>query len=366
MLSKEYDLDRKDLKILDALDKMGGNATALEIGEKIKVPARTVRYRISKLMERGILLPSFMQTYERRIGLGERILIVQEAPGRGAELEDLMSKLPIFYWYIPTHGKYDGYLIHTVYDLTHPEALDDLTEELKGAGLINKCSFFEIVDYKSKEIDFQQYRPSGEWVWDWKTWIDDIEDNLTDDVESPIELTAHGDILDYDNIDVTIVRQLKIDPDTSATALSSLTDVPIEEIRERIQRLRKSDVLRGVKRAYGFVGDLLWFSCFIDINDSIPGVLHSILDMPFPGIVLIEDDSKYCIRMGLSTTDLKHFMQGFRLIRSKLNSYSFQFHLPDLIDSEYLQLFDLFDKENNCWKIPVQDYIDVIRNHYKR
>ena len=59
-----------DQRILTALEKLGGNASAQELSEYIArstknkdgtpkhIPARTIRYRLSTLIERGILLPS--------------------------------------------------------------------------------------------------------------------------------------------------------------------------------------------------------------------------------------------------------------------------------------------------------------------
>ena len=125
-------MDSKDLHILAALDSLGGNASAQEISDLIEktvkvddepltIPARTIRYRVSMMMERGVLLPSFMQTQERIIGLGDKVLIVQEHGGISEELEKVIQDIPIFYWHVPTHGRYDGYLIHSVYDTRDPK-----------------------------------------------------------------------------------------------------------------------------------------------------------------------------------------------------------------------------------------------------
>ena len=59
ILRKKWALDDKDLQIITALDKMGGNASAQEIGKHledagIEIPTRTIRKRISMLMERGM------------------------------------------------------------------------------------------------------------------------------------------------------------------------------------------------------------------------------------------------------------------------------------------------------------------------
>ncbi len=372
-LSKRWSLDEKDLKILTAMDRLGGNASAQQISDYIldnveeskkkeyRIPARTIRYRLSTLMERGVLLPSFLQTDERKIGLGEGILVLQEIPGKSDDLEDLIKQIPIFYWYVPTHGRYDGYLIHTAFDLTQPEMVIKIAEGLQKKGYINEFSFFDIVDNDSKKIDFTQYNSDGEWSCDWKAWKDGIQKNLSSSTKSPFNLTDQHEVLQHDYRDVMILRVLKNDPNSSTASLASITGIPAQQVRERIQKLRDKKVIKGYARAYGFAGDLLWFSCFIDINKNTGGILKSIHDLPFPGVVLMESKTTYCIRFGLSTSGLKQFLEGFKLIRPHLKSYFFQFHLPDRIDTKYERVFDLFDKESDAWDIPVDEYLKLIK-----
>ncbi len=359
-------MDHKDLKILAALDSLGGNASALEISDAIEkthnlqIPARTIRYRVSMMMERGVLLPSFLQSQERIIGLGEKVLIVQEHGGISEELEKVIQDIPIFYWYVPTHGRYDGYLIHSVYDRRNPKMLDKILNQLQKRKFIDSFREFDIVDYESKRVDFLLYEPSGRWSWDWEKWVENIPKNLKSSGPSPHTMIYEYQEIDCDSADIEILKQLKIHPEVSMTTLSLLLNLSITHVREKVQRLRDRGVIRGARRAYGFAGDLLWFSTFIEISDSINGVLKNFYDLPYPGVVLMESPTHYCFRFGLETTDLKRYLEGFRLMRPHLSSYFFQFHLPDRVDSNYQEIFDLFNETKNQWDMPVDDYLKII------
>jgi len=354
------------LRILAALDRLGGNASAQEISDeiekshKLRIPARTIRYRLSMMMERGILLPSFLQSQERIIGLGEKVIIVQEHGGISEELEKVIEAIPIFYWYVPTHGHYDGYLIHAVYDTKNPKLHEMILKRLQKKQLIDSYSEFEIVDYESKRVDFTKYGPSGRWSWDWEKWIKNIPTNMESEEGSPHSMIAEYKTIDCDAADIEILKQLKLDPEVSMTTLSLLLNQSINQVRDKVQRFRDNGVIRGSKRAYGFAGDLLWFSTFIEIEESVNGVLKNFYDLPFPGVVLMENPKKFCFRFGLETTDLKRFLEGFRLMRGKLKSYFFQFHLPDRIESSYQDIFSLFDSTSNRWNMPLDEYLKII------
>ena len=103
----------------------------------------------------------------------------------------------------------------------------------------------------------------------------------------------------------------------------------------------------------------------MDISDCVGGILTSFQELPFPAAILMENENKYCIRLGLSTSDLKRFLEGFKLIRRHLNSYSLQFHLPDTTETKYQSIFDLFDKTTNQWNMPIEEYIGIVEKHAK-
>ncbi len=366
-----------DQKILAALEKLGGNASAQELSDYIKnhekdkdgnpkrIPARTIRYRLSTLMERGILLPSFLETDERKIGLGEGILVLEEKPECTEALERIIREIPIFHWYVPTNGKFDGYLVHTAYDVTQPSMVEEISKKLKKHGLITDSLFFDIANHYTKTIDFSLYRPSRGWSCKWDEWRRQIQANIEKNIESPIEIKGSNEMIEYDSKDILILRVLREDPDATMTSLASITRLPVSTVRDRIHRLRKMGVIKGYARAYGFAGDFLWFTCFIEPKKKMGGIIQSIIDLPFPGIILVENPESFCIRLGLNATDLKQFMDGFRLFRPHLKSYAFQFHLPDKVESKYKEIFNLYDSQEEKWNIPLDEYLQTIERYAK-
>ena len=70
-------LNDKDLTIIDALDKYGSKTSTKDLSKKINIPPRTIRYRLSKLRERGFLTPYHVLTHERKLGIGENIIVLR-------------------------------------------------------------------------------------------------------------------------------------------------------------------------------------------------------------------------------------------------------------------------------------------------
>jgi DNA-binding Lrp family transcriptional regulator len=369
---------QEDQMILTALEKLGGNASAQEIsdyieknekdeeGNPVHMPARTIRYRLSTLTEQGILLPTLLETDETKVGLGEGILLLEEVPERTQVLERIINQIPIFHWHVPTNGKIDGYLVHVAYDITQPKMIEELSKLLKKEGLIRNSEFFYIRKHYTKKIDFSSYNPLEGWSCEWKTWKKNIMENLDENMEAPFDIEVSKEVIEYDSKDILILRVLRNDPDSTMTSLASITKLSVGSVRDRIHRLRRMGVIKGYARAYGFAGDLLWFSCFLDIRKKTGSILKSINDLPFPGIFLIEEPNRICVRLGLTTTDLKQFMDGLKTIRPYLDSYSFQFHLPDYVDSKFSDIFNLFDTEQDRWSIPLKDYLGIIKEYAKQ
>ncbi len=359
-----------DQKILTALERLGGNASAQELSDYIantmkekRIPARTIRYRLSTLMERGILLPSFLETDERKVGLGEGILLFQEIPERTRTLESVIREIPIFHWYVPTHGRYDGYLVHTAYDIVMPDRIEMLAKKMQKHGLINQYFFFDIASHHSKRIDFNLYNPTKGWSCNWDVWKEELMSLSEKDQKLPFEISSMKEVIEYDSKDILILRILKDSPDASMTSLAGITKLPLATVRDRIQRLRTRGVIRGYTRAYGFSGDLVWVSIFMRMRSKIGGILQRFQNLPFPGIILAEDPQSFCLRMGFTTSDLKQFMEGFNAIRPQMESYFFQFHLPDRVESKYREVFNLFDSELGKWAIPFDRFEELVERY---
>ena len=130
-MSLKPSLDPLDLKILHALEQHGTKVSTRELSQLLDEPSRTIRYRISKLKEKGIICKAKVQTHERKLGLAEYILIVTSNPSKESALKKVLEEIPAFYYFAPSYGKFEGYFIYSVYPLNTPRVIIDLAADLQ-------------------------------------------------------------------------------------------------------------------------------------------------------------------------------------------------------------------------------------------
>ena len=74
--------DYKDLQIVSAIDRLFNKhkykISTEKISEVVNIPARSIRYRLSKLKEKGLLRQKIPITHERRLGIGEKFIILSD------------------------------------------------------------------------------------------------------------------------------------------------------------------------------------------------------------------------------------------------------------------------------------------------
>ncbi len=177
-LTRNRPLDQKDVDILGALDKLGGKTPTEELSQSTGIPARTVRYRLQKMRDNNLLYPAKTMTHERKMGLGENILIIHSTPGSDIVLEKLFQKIDSLYYWTSTYGRYNGFIVNALYSLTTPHVSRRLLESFQNEGLISDFYIFEITDYEQKFGDFKYLDPKLGWKYDWSEWHKTIKKNL--------------------------------------------------------------------------------------------------------------------------------------------------------------------------------------------
>ena len=157
-MALKVDLDDLDEKIIRALDKYGAKVSTRELGEILGEKDRTIRYRISKLKEKGIICKAKVRTHERKLGLAENVLVVTSSTANESTLKKIIEEVPMIYFSTQTYGKYEGYLIYLVYPLGCPNLVQDMASEMKKRGLIEDYMLFDVVDYVSKEVNLSKLK----------------------------------------------------------------------------------------------------------------------------------------------------------------------------------------------------------------
>lgn len=353
-------IDEKDLKIMEALNKYGPKISTEELSKIVDIPSRTIRYRILKLKEKGHIKSMRMLTHERKMGLGENFIIMDINQTKEKELNKILDKILYFYNYISTYGKYNGYLTRFIFSLNTPRFNVDILDTMKRKDIINDYYIFDIVDYKIKFENLAYFNPDEGWVWNWEKWYETIRERLDKEVDFNLKFDEGYKKVDFDYKDVILIKIL-VNEALTIKELSKTLALSETQIRNRIQKLEEKSIIKGYYNEHFLPKnhDSICIFCFIEISELINNVLSCFYELPYKLSVSYESKSKYCIQLGLNSKDMRKFLKGFDLIRPYLKSYFFQFGY-DFSMSDVTQLFDLFNKKTNTWETPIQEYINFI------
>ncbi|MFX0107930.1 MAG: winged helix-turn-helix domain-containing protein, partial [Candidatus Hodarchaeota archaeon] len=173
VLKIQTPLDETDISILKSIEAEPEKVSTRELSRKLDIPDRTVRYRLAKLKEKKLICPQKIQTYERKIGLGERLLFLQSNTEKEEDLIKVLEETDLFYYFSPTYGRYDGFVVYCMYPLVAPRMILQLAEELKEHDLVRDFYIFDLVDYTTKGAEVSPFLPGS--TWEWEDWSKEIE-----------------------------------------------------------------------------------------------------------------------------------------------------------------------------------------------
>lgn len=358
MTKKRIVPDAKDLGIVMTLDKARSRISTKEMGRALSLPSRTVRYRLKRLKNRGVLGPSFVLTHERRIGLGENLLIVQEASMKERKLIRVIEQIPAFYSYTTTYGKYNGYLLRSVFSLVTPDPSIKLLHLLQRKGIVLDYHRFEVIDYHLKEMNLSFYHPERGWTWDWRKWIDRIEDTLRSDCRPEFTIKQECSIVDFDFKDIQILKRMTQNAGITAKELGAVLSMSESQVGKRIQRLEKTKIIKGYKSVFNPkpMEELVSFFFFLEAKKNADQILFCLSKLPFAIDFLMESKNQFCIRSRLSPADFNAFLRGVDRFRPHLNSFFLQL-VHDQQFNRAPQVYNLFRKEGASWETPADEYV---------
>jgi DNA-binding Lrp family transcriptional regulator len=351
-------LDEKDLKIMEALTKYGPKISTESLSQNLDIPSRTIRYRIFKLKEKGFITSIHMSTHERKLGLGECVLILNINPNYDQRVKEILDSILYFYSVTSTYGKYNGYLTRFIYSLKNPQIKAELIQLMKKNDLITDYYLFDLVDFKIKPKNLHHYDSDKGWIWDWENWYNFINTKI--EAKSDFNLTFDAQPVDFDYKDIILLKNLFIDASITLKELKNLLDLSEAQISKRIQKLEKKEIIKGYQYQYSLhkKEDLLSVFCFIEISENVNNVLSCFYQLPYDLMLMYESTSKYCISLKMNSQELRNFLKGFDLIRPYLKSYFFQFGYGQS-SSEIFRLYDLFNKFTDSWETPFDKYLQL-------
>jgi DNA-binding Lrp family transcriptional regulator len=349
------------LDIVEALDKFGPKASTEQLSDHLNIPSRTVRYRLAKLKSRGFLKPIRAITHERKIGLGENVIFIQELKERKTSLLPLFQAIPYFSLVNNTYGKYNGYLIHAFYSLTTPTMNSILLEHMKQSRLISDYLIFDIRNFMDKNIDINHFSPEEGWKWDCTSWLNQIPENININEKHIPKLESKPPQINYDNKDILILRTLRDQGEMTLKELGKLLDLSESQVGKRIRRLQDERVIKKYRSSFIPMNrdEVIVFYLFLELKVKSSGVLSTIKKIPNQMFINFESSHKVCITTWLSVKGFNCLIKGLEHFKPYLKSYFIQFTEPASI-FRCDKVYDLYNVEKRCWETPPEPYLEVI------
>ncbi len=358
--SRARPLDKKDVAILGALDKLGGKTPTEELSQVTGYPARTVRYRLQKLRETEVLKPSRAYTHERKMGLGECLLIVHTTPGSRPILEKMFEEIRCIYYWTSTYGRYNGFIIYSLHSLTTPSVPRRLVKAFQKEGLISDYDLFDVTDYEHKYGDFKYLDPKLGWQYDWKDWHKKIKKNLkskTKKINTKCE--ENPSIIEFDISDYGLLRSFFDDAMVPQKDLAKQFSLSETQVTKKIRRLENARVIKGYSSNFSPGAVMTHINLFLEIEEPVARIINNFYTHPYLGLIIMESRTRWGIRMGLPASDIYGFLRGLDLMKPYLKSCAFQV-IHKFTIGEKTHPYDLFNKDTHKWETPISDYLKII------
>jgi DNA-binding Lrp family transcriptional regulator len=353
-------LSNEDLEILKALEKLGAKTSTRDLSELLGISDRTIRYRLKRLREKDLLHKTMVQTYERKIGLGEEILLLQGNPKEDTRLVQVLDSVPIFYYYAPTYGRYDGYFVYAMFPLANSHMLDRLIEEMLTAGLIEDCYRFELVDYIRKGTEVARFLPESTWTW--QTWYDQIDETMAKGSGIDVDLDEFPQMESFDFKDVQILMNMIEDAEITLKELSKILGLSQPQVHKRVKRLEETGIIRGYLPFFYPCKDYSSIAFFFDSDTHTKQVHQAFYQMPFPFDLSINSRGQYHIRIGIPPSEVNHLLMGIQKIKPYTEGLFSQTFLPGK-HKGHVHLLSAFNQDTNQWDIPIRDYLELVQVH---
>ncbi|TFH10659.1 MAG: winged helix-turn-helix transcriptional regulator [Candidatus Thorarchaeota archaeon] len=346
-------LDPLDLKIIRALEEHGAKISTRELSELLNEPGRTIRYRITKLKEKGIICKAKVRTHERKLGLAEYVFVVSSSTVNESTLKKIIEEIPMFYYHAQTYGKYEGYLIYLVYPLGSPHVVQDIASELKKRGLIEDYTLFDVVDYESKEANLSQLE-----TWNWDKWSKNLPKIMAKSKELKLDLEESQEPVSFDSNDTLILGHMVENPDITLRELGKILGLSQPQVHSRVKRLEESRIIRGYKLSMKPYDSTMTIACFFKSKNA-GKILLWFDQLPFHHQITMENKTSYLVQISLPSHDMNELLKNLRILRQYTDEMFVQFLLDASIKG-YRHLMDLFYEGTESWRLPYDEFNDVV------
>jgi DNA-binding Lrp family transcriptional regulator len=359
----ELPLDKTDLKILASIERGESKVSATELSEQLNIPSRTIRYRLNKMRENGLLKPPVIQTYERKLGLGERIVLIQSIPEKEEVLTKVLEEMNLFYIFSTTYGRYDGFLVYTMFPLVNPRIINQIVDELKEKGLIRDYFIFDAVDYTRKSSAVAPFLPGNDW--NWTTWVEETEEIMKKGCKDMLKLEEFPKAVKFDYGDIQILKYMVENADPTLKEISKVLDISLTQVHKRVKKLEDTGVIKGIKPLFTPYKDSVSISCFFKSREYARKILCGFYNLPFEINFAMESSSKYDVQVSLPQSEVNAFLRHIDIFRKHSEEFFIQISVK-WTKKGYTHLLEAYNKETESWEISINDVMMTIRKYAKQ
>ena len=356
-------LDDIDKKILIILQTEGAKISTAEIGKRLKIPDRTVRYRINKLREKELLWPPKLQTYERKIGLGERLLLFQTYPDKEEILTAILDELEPVYYYTQTYGKYQGFMVYIMYPLVTPRIVHEIVQELQNLGIVKDTFVFDLVDYTRKAAEVEPLLPESDW--NLSVWMKKVKKILKKECEIDLGLEEFPKPVDFDLTDIQVITHMVEHPDTTLKEIAERFNLHLSQVHKRVKHLEEHGVIKGIKPAFSPFKKCSGIVLFFKSREHAQKILCAFNELPYEIGIAMESRSHYNIRISIPLEETNEILQSMDLFKKYTDEFFIQFLLQGK-SKGYSHLLKTYNNDTGTWEIPLEEILDIIRKHAKK
>ncbi|MFX0181811.1 MAG: winged helix-turn-helix transcriptional regulator [Candidatus Hodarchaeota archaeon] len=367
-MSKKITLDEKDLQIVNALFQYGYQTSTRTLSKKLKIPYRTISYRLKRLRDNGYLY-SYPLFQERYLGLGDCNLVIQESPHfNSTKLAQLLEEIPYFYFIASTYGRYNGILCYAIYSLTTPSVIKDFLSKLKEKGMIEDFHYLNIMGQKMTSLDLTKYDPkTNQWNYDWNAWFKQISRNTKRQNDEVPVLEIDSKIINFDLGDLQILKGLKRiyhfdNTKKMLRELGATIQLSDTQVRRRLRRLENEGVIKGYLSNFEIMeaSKMIFIYIFMEMtnpNDSLT-VWSLFNELPFQVNFYYGSKTRLCAFYRTDTESLLKVMEGLDLMKKLFCRFFIQL-VPFYYNPRH-HFFTAYNWETNCWETPIDKYIELI------
>ncbi|NHJ12329.1 MAG: winged helix-turn-helix transcriptional regulator [Candidatus Thorarchaeota archaeon] len=352
-------LDETDIEILLALQKQTEKVGTPQLSGELDISERTLRYRIDRLRKKGILCPPKIQTYERKLGIGENLLLLQSNPEKEEKLISVLDKTEAFYYYAATNGRYDGFMVYAMYPLVAPRVNHQVAEEMKEAGLINDFYVVDMVDYCRKGPSVEDIKPESKWSWE--TWSKEIAGIMEDGCELDLGLEEFPSAAKFDIMDIRIIKYMVENPETTFAEMSDKVDgLSVTQAHKRVKRLEKLNIIRGMKRTFNPFEETISIACFFKSRSHAKKILCGFHKLPFEMNIAMETSAHYVVTVNMPPSETNQFLQRSNYLRKFTEEFFIQVVMKGK-GKGYSHLLEAYNQKTESWEIPISQVLETIR-----